>query len=91
MHTINVDAMLTRRNFIRESFIACAGLCVLPEHLLMNPDKEMVMTVNGPISLAQMQFTLSHEHVLCDFIGVEKYIAGRSTMQMRFMTGHFLF
>jgi phosphotriesterase-related protein len=31
-----------------------------------------VMTVNGPISPSQMGFTLTHEHVLVDFIGAEQ-------------------
>lgn len=31
-----------------------------------------VMTVNGPVPAAQLGFTLSHEHVLVDFIGVKE-------------------
>jgi len=37
----------------------------------------MVMTVNGPINPQQMGFTLTHEHVMADFIGAEKYRKSR--------------
>jgi len=37
----------------------------------------MVMTVNGPINPQQMGFTLTHEHVMADFIGAEKYSKSR--------------
>ena len=30
------------------------------------------MTVNGPINTADLQFTLTHEHVMVDFIGASK-------------------
>lgn len=30
------------------------------------------MTVNGPVSPSQLKFTLSHEHVLVDFIGADQ-------------------
>ena len=30
------------------------------------------MTVNGPLSPSELKFTLTHEHVLVDFIGAEK-------------------
>jgi len=35
------------------------------------------MTVNGPINPQQMGFTLTHEHVMADFIGAEKYRKSR--------------
>jgi len=35
------------------------------------------MTVNGPINPQQMGFTLTHEHVMADFIGAEKYSKSR--------------
>ena len=39
------------------------------------------MTVNGRISTSDMKFTLSHEHVLVDFIGADKIVAGRYDLQ----------
>lgn len=33
--------------------------------------QQMIMTVNGPIPASQMGITLSHEHVLVDFIGAD--------------------
>ncbi len=35
------------------------------------------MTVNGPIQPAQMQFTLTHEHILADLIGADQYSKSR--------------
>jgi Predicted metal-dependent hydrolase with the TIM-barrel fold len=37
----------------------------------------MVMTVNGPVSAQKMGFTLTHEHVMADFIGAEQYSKSR--------------
>lgn len=33
--------------------------------------EQMIMTVNGPVPASQMGITLSHEHVLVDFIGAD--------------------
>lgn len=35
-------------------------------------NKDFIMTVNGPISPAAMGVTLTHEHILVDFIGADK-------------------
>lgn len=39
--------------------------------------KEIVMTVNGPLDAGKLGFTLTHEHVMADFIGAEKYSKSR--------------
>jgi phosphotriesterase-related protein len=69
--------MLNRRKFITGSAIAGAGLYLFPNVLLANVHKEIVMTVNGPISPADMKFALIHEHILADFIGAEGYSKNR--------------
>ena len=34
--------------------------------------EDTIMTVNGPINPSELRFTLSHEHILVDFVGAEK-------------------
>jgi phosphotriesterase-related protein len=36
-----------------------------------------VMTVNGPLKVEEMGITLTHEHVLVDFIGADQAVPGR--------------
>ena len=67
--------MLTRKTFIRKSLLAAASLHALPKNVFANKKDAMVMTVNGLMLSNKMQFTLTHEHVLCDFTGAEKYSA----------------
>jgi phosphotriesterase-related protein len=65
--------MLSRRNFIEKSFIAGTGLYLSPKKLFAESKEGIVMTVNGSIRPGDMKFTLTHEHILVDFIGAEKY------------------
>jgi hypothetical protein len=65
--------MLNRRKFLHKSLLASVGLYLLPKSLLANKNQGMVMTITGPIRPDDMKFTLTHEHVLVDFIGAEKY------------------
>lgn len=52
------------------------GFPILSNNLL-EADRQLVMTVNGPIHPRDMQFTLAHEHILVDFIGAEEYSKDR--------------
>ena len=68
--------MINRRGFIKKTAILGVGLPLLSA----NPpeaNKQVVMTVNGPIRPGDMGFTLTHEHILADFIGAEKYSRDR--------------
>lgn len=47
-------------------FLAMAGLISCRQQA-----EQIIMTVNGPIPASQMGITLSHEHVLVDFIGAD--------------------
>jgi phosphotriesterase-related protein len=58
---------ISRKKFITDSFLAGTGALILPRFL--GKEKEIVMTVNGPIDAQKMGFTLTHEHVMADFIG----------------------
>src|SRR5690606_33130478 len=62
--------MINRRTFIRQSG-ALVAASAFP-YLAKASQQEFTMTVTGPINPDQMKFTLSHEHVLVDFIGAEK-------------------
>src|SRR6476659_4250286 len=66
---------ISRKKFISNSFLAGTGALILPR--LVAEEKEIVMTVNGPIDLQKMGFTLTHEHVMADFIGAEQYSKSR--------------
>ena len=66
---------ISRKKFITDSFLAGAGAFMLPR--LISEEKEMIMTVNGPIDPQKMGFTLTHEHVMADFIGAEKFSKSR--------------
>ena len=68
-------ANLTRKEFITNSLILGAGALLLPACLPL--DKPVVMTVNGPVEADRMGFTLTHEHVMADFIGAAGYSKSR--------------
>ncbi len=74
---------MNRKEFIQTSFaLGAAGF--FPSWLrAQNPanSKETIMTVLGPIPASQMGFTLSHEHIMADFIGAEKYSRSRYNAQ----------
>jgi predicted metal-dependent phosphotriesterase family hydrolase len=67
---------INRRNFLQKSAFATAGILFLPK-LSASKDKKVVMTVLGPIDANAMGFTLTHEHVLVDFIGAGKISKSR--------------
>src|SRR5215475_2232703 len=66
---------ISRKKFITDSFLASAGALVFPRFIA--EEKEIVMTVNGAINAQRMGFTLTHEHVMADFIGAEQYSRSR--------------
>ncbi len=61
---------VSRRKFIGQSACVAAGYMVLTKTPLYSGDE--VMTVNGWIAPGKMGFTLTHEHILVDFIGAAK-------------------
>src|SRR5215216_6636415 len=70
-----MELKISRKKFIADSFLAGAGTVLLPGFL--PKEKDMVMTVNGPMEAQKMGFTLTHEHIMADFIGAEKYSKSR--------------
>lgn len=67
-----------RKDFIRSGFLLCAPY-VLPLRNKMpaSGDEDYIMTVNGHIPATGAGFTLTHEHILVDFIGADKIAASR--------------
>jgi predicted metal-dependent phosphotriesterase family hydrolase len=61
--------MLSRRKFIKSASLA-AGYIALPAIKCYDDNK--IMTANGWINADQTGFTLTHEHILVDFIGADK-------------------
>ncbi|TAE21857.1 MAG: phosphotriesterase [Cytophagales bacterium] len=59
--------MTTRRSFLK-------SLAVAP---LLRPAKPMIQTVTGPIQASEMGLTLTHEHILVDFIGADQITPDR--------------
>jgi predicted metal-dependent phosphotriesterase family hydrolase len=62
---------INRRDFLQKSTFATAGILLLPD-LIVCKSKSIVMTVLGPIDANAVGFTLTHEHILVDFIGADK-------------------
>jgi predicted metal-dependent phosphotriesterase family hydrolase len=69
--------MFDRRKFVKNAAVLGIGSPIFLDGLFAAPGKEIVMTVNGPIMPSDMQFTLTHEHILVDFIGADKIMSGR--------------
>jgi phosphotriesterase-related protein len=69
--------MTTRRDFLHNTLLGGVSAWLLPHPLNGNADQELVMTVNGPVHPGEVQFTLTHEHILVDFIGAGKVTRDR--------------
>src|SRR5688572_10825436 len=68
--------IISRRNFIQKTILSGAGAMMIP-YFARAGKEEIVMTVTGPVSPNAMGFTLTHEHVLADFIGAKEYSKSR--------------
>ena len=62
--------MISRRKFIGQSAWVAAGSFALAKSSLLNQNE--IMTVNGMMPANHMGFSLSHEHIMVDFIGADK-------------------
>ena len=63
---------ISRRKFIKSGGLLVAGVQVLSAHAAKEHNRAIVMTVKGPLPPGDLKFTLSHEHILVDFIGADK-------------------
>ena len=55
----------------RRAFLQLMGLAMAARVGFSAESDEMIQTVNGPVSSTALGLTLSHEHVLVDFVGAE--------------------
>ncbi|MEJ0106466.1 MAG: phosphotriesterase [Bacteroidota bacterium] len=75
---------VNRRKFISQSACMTAGYFVFTK--LNTQADNKVMTVNGWLAVDKMGFTLTHEHVLVDFIGASKVDPSRYDPEEVFRT-----
>ncbi|MGN6495552.1 MAG: phosphotriesterase family protein [Agriterribacter sp.] len=78
---------MKRSEFIR-SGIALSVPLLVGYNTLGNgyANGDYIMTVNGPIDPSKLGFTLSHEHILVDFIGADKVSPDRYNQEEVFNT-----
>lgn len=79
---------LSRRRFLRDGGLGFAALTagVLRSGTVDDGGKATVMTVRGRIRAGEMGTTLTHEHVLVDFIGAKEFSRKRYDSQHVFET-----
>src|SRR5688572_10051616 len=63
--------MISRREFMKQGSAIVASGIPLSLHAAQKMN-DVVMTVKGPIASSTLKFTLSHEHILVDFIGADQ-------------------
>ncbi|MHA4846832.1 phosphotriesterase family protein [Flavitalea antarctica] len=67
-----------RRTFIRQGLTATAGYCLPMGNLSATArDEPGLMTVRGRVMAENIGFTLSHEHIMVDFIGAAEVSKSR--------------
>jgi phosphotriesterase-related protein len=70
-----------RRTFLKKAVGVTIATSLLPEISLSEKNvslkEDYLMTVQGEIKASEMGMTLSHEHILVDFIGAAQYDPGR--------------
>ncbi|HKZ38876.1 MAG TPA: hypothetical protein VJ184_14540, partial [Chryseolinea sp.] len=78
--------MISRRKFIERSSLATIGACLITIGGKGADEEEVIMTVTGSIHPSELKFTLSHEHILVDFIGADKVSKDRYQVEEVFNT-----
>ena len=66
---------ISRRKFIIQSALTTAGSAVFTK--IPAQSNNRVMTVDGWMDADQLGFSLTHEHILVDFIGADKITPSR--------------
>ena len=75
----------TRGDFLKSSLAIIAGLAA-PTWLSEDENNEMVMTVTGKKPATSLGFTLTHEHIMVDFIGAKEVTLDRYDKEAVFNT-----
>ena len=69
--------IMQRRQFIKGIASVATGAVLAPAVAIAGAEnRERVMTVLGPVSREKLGFTLTHEHILVDFVGAENIRSG---------------
>lgn len=76
--------MTTRRAFLHQTALLTGMLAF--SYRVSGIQKDQVMTVTGPVDPARLKFTLTHEHVIVDFIGADKVNKNRYNQDEVFRT-----
>lgn len=76
--------MINRRTFLRKAGVLTAASAF--PYRTRGAQQELAMTVKGPVHPSQLKFTLSHEHILVDFIGADKVNKNRYDLEEVFRT-----
>ncbi len=58
---------ISRKQFIEDSILVTGGSLLVPGFL--TKERGLIITVNGSLDARRMGFTLTHEHILVDFVG----------------------
>jgi predicted metal-dependent phosphotriesterase family hydrolase len=79
---------IDRRRFVKKNILAAIGAMMMPylAKAAKSSVEGKVITVRGPISTDAMGFTLTHEHVLADFIGAAGYSKSRYDVEEVYKT-----
>lgn len=62
-------SLLSRRSFLRTCTLVGLGAVLFEDRSMAAAQPGVVMTVSGPIPANELGLTLTHEHVMVDFIG----------------------
>ena len=68
---------MNRRTFLKSGAAMTAAALAARCGPAEVPDAGSIMTATGPVAPAEMGFTLTHEHVLVDFIGADQVTSDR--------------
>ena len=75
-----------RKTFLQRAALVAASYPLSSIPWIPQNADAIVMTVNGPMKPEDMHFTLTHEHVLADFIGADNYSKERYNAEEVFTT-----
>lgn len=76
--------MINRRTFLQQA-VTMSVAAAIP-NMARGSEQEYVMSVKGRVNPSELKFTLSHEHILVDFVGADKVNKSRYVQDEVFKT-----
>ena len=76
--------MISRRTFLQQAGVLVAASAF--PYQTQGSQRDYAMTVTGPINPSMLKVTLSHEHILVDFVGADKVNKNRYVRDEVFKT-----